>query len=427
MTRAPAADVELVLDLRGMRQVPGTSEEFGALWNQIEPALSGRDLRTRPVHNLDGPNGTVQIEVVRVADHQGVVSAATRFSIVAVREPAQLRYRCAQCASEGLTRYGPFLCSSRTDGVEHRACDAHVSILDGALAATCAEHRPGCSECGLPATFRCAGKACHRDRAWCDRHRRPHPRDQDVAYCPSCLAEEFPRCEAGGCAAIGTVTCEHMTSVTDRCGRKICTRHALRWQVFGGERMGLGRCSQHGDLTRLSPEQVLFQIILGATARRRRERLPSLQGFGHALRHAKRPKEAVDYPLIHSMLGNIATTLGRGGRTPASDAMADMQKLWREQRVNTAAAKEQGELLVEKLKQIVLRDDRKFGAAIAGAISLGEFKPSILRNGIPTPVLFINLPDNLRGPFIGTSGVRKQKYAEQLGVEIDFEGGRRRR
>lgn len=427
MTRAPAADVELVLDLRGMRQVPGTAEEFGALWNQIEPALSGRDLRTRPVHNLDGPNGTVQIEVVRVADHQGVVSAATRFSIVAVREPAQLRYRCAQCASAGVTRYGPFLCSSRTDGVEHRACDTHVSILDGALSATCAEHRPGCSECGLPATFRCAGKACRGDRAWCDQHRRPHPKDKDVAYCPSCLAEEFPRCEAAGCAAIGTVTCEHMTSVTDRCGRKICTRHALRWQVFGGERMGLGRCSQHAAVARLSPEQMLFQIVIGATARRRRERLPSLLGFAHTLRNAEHLALAVDYRRIHSMLSNLAATLERGARTPAANAMAEMREPWARQLESTGVAATKGAQLVEQLKQIVLRDDRRFGAAIAAALSLGEFRPSVLRSGVPTPVLFINLPDNLRGPFIGPSGVRKQSYARQLGVEIDFEGGRRRR
>ena len=41
--------------------------------------------------------------------------------------------------------------------------------------------------------------------------------------------------------------------------------------------------------------------------------------------------------------------------------------------------------------------------------------------------LFVNVPENLRGLFIGAGGARKRRYAELLGVDVDIEGGRRRR
>ena len=131
--------------------------------------------------------------------------------------------------------------------------------------------------------FWCAGNSCRRRVAWCQQHRKQHPQDPDVAYCPSCFATEFPPCEHPGCQAIGTVTCEHVSRTMEPCGRRMCTRHARRWQVFGGERLGLGRCTAHSRLTGL-PEEIVFQIVVGASIRRRPERLPSLAGFGHSLR-----------------------------------------------------------------------------------------------------------------------------------------------
>ncbi|WIV57786.1 hypothetical protein [Amycolatopsis nalaikhensis] len=427
MTEALPVDVELVMDVRHLPVAPTDAKEYGALWAKLEPALVGRNLRAKKVHQLTGADGSVRLEVVRIADGLGVVSPATRFSIVAVRESAQLRYRCRQCSAEGTACYGPFPCSVRDGGAEHRVCDAHVSILDGSLTATCAEHRPTCRDCGQPATFRCAGEVCHRERAWCDDHRRPHPRDRDVDFCPSCYDREFPRCEAPGCQDIGTVTCEHASPAYELCRVRMCTRHARRWQVFGGERMGLGRCSRHAGLGDLSAEQLMFQIVVGASARRRRQRLPSLQGIAHTLRNGGHAQLALDYRKIHSMLGHLAGTLGRGGPRAAIEAMAEMQRPWDRQLQDTGAAAQEGLQLVEKLKQLVLAEDRKFGQAIAAALSLAEFKPAVMRSGRPTPVLFVNLADDLRGLFIGKGGIRKKAYAARLGVEIEFEGGRRRR
>ncbi|MBN6034198.1 hypothetical protein [Amycolatopsis sp. 195334CR] len=69
---------ELVLDLRNLRTTPGDVEGFGALWGQIEPALLGRILRAKWVHQLTGEEGSVRLEIVRIADRLGVVSASTR-------------------------------------------------------------------------------------------------------------------------------------------------------------------------------------------------------------------------------------------------------------------------------------------------------------------------------------------------------------
>lgn len=426
----PLADVELVLDVRELRTPPDTREEFAALWEAVEPALIGRNLRRRRHHELSGADGTIRLEVARLADGLTVVAPQTRFSVVAVREPAKLRYRCKQCAAAGQAGYAPFSCQDcKQAGPDHRVCDRHVSILDGALVATCREHHPSCSGCTRPATFRCAGRACRRDRAWCHHHRRAHPRDSDVDYCPTCYDTEFPRCEVAKCADIGTVACEHISASHDGCARRMCTRHARRWQVFGAERLGLGRCAQHVTLAGLVPDQLLFQIVLGACARHRRERLPSLQAFAHTLRNCEHRELALDYRRIHQLLGDLASRLDQRGPQSARDAMAEMRSPWDRQLQNVATASQDGERLIAKLKTIILAEDPRHGAAITSALSLAEYKPPITRDGVVQrqAKLFVNVPENLRGLFIGPNGSRIRGYRERLGVEVQIEGGQRRK
>src|SRR5437763_11085760 len=201
-----------------------------------------------------------------------------------------------------------------------------------------------------------------------------------------------------------------MSPSFERCGRRMCTRHARRWQVFGGERMGLGRCSRHSALSGLPAEQLAFQIVVGASARRRRERLPSLQGFAHTLRNTGHPELALDYRRIHRMLTDLATTMGRGGPRAAIDAMSEMRQPWDRQLTGTAAAAQDGKRLVDDLKRIVLAEDPRYGATLAAALTLAGHKPAVVRDGQVTrrAKLFVNVPENLRGLFIGAGGARKR-------------------
>lgn len=435
MTVLPAPDVELILDVRDLRTPPGSRDEFAALWNLLEPALNGRDLRARRVHELVGADGTLRLEVARIAAGTGLVTAGTRFAVVAVRERSKLYYRCKECADGGHQEYGPFLCSDGSGSQEHRVCDRHVSILDGSLTPTCGEHRPGCQACGTPATFWCAGKSCRWKVAWCQRHRKQHPQDPDLAYCPSCYATQFPPCEAPGCAAIGTVTCEHVSRAMESCGRRMCTRHARRWQVFGGERLGLGRCSAHSRLTGLPPQEIVFQIVVGASSRRRAERLPSLPGFGHSLRLTGHLEMSVDYRAIFKMLTSLGESMSRrdavpAGSTPERVRAAAEKALpdWKRQLERTGADNEEGQRLLARLRQIVQQLLPRDGHAIASAITLAEYKPP--RPGSQPPVpgrLFVIVPEDYRGLFIGSGGSRRQEYERHLGVEVKIHGGRGRR
>ncbi|MCP2167447.1 KH domain-containing protein [Goodfellowiella coeruleoviolacea] len=421
-----SGEVELVLDLRGLRNAPTTPDGFAELWDAVEPALVGRDLAQRQVHELHGPDGSVRLEVARLPHGTGVVDHDTRFAIVAVREQPYLRYRCKHCEASGETGYAPFVCAScPRDDAGGRVCDRHVVILDGALLATCPDHHPPCQECGAPAVFRCAGRSCRRERAWCAAHRRPHPRDPDVDYCPSCYDDVFPRCEAPGCTDIGTVRCEHVSRDLHRCGQRMCTRHARRWQVFGGERVGLGRCGRHGSMRGVAPDELVFQIVVGASARKRKERLPSLQGFAHNLRNSGHRDLALDYERIHRLLDVVGREVSRD--RAAAAAISETRPVWARQLAGLASTSQEGRRLVDRLKSLIVAHDRRFGVEVAAAIELAEYKPPIQRDGVVTrrATLFVKVPDHLRGRFIGPRGQNVQAYGAGLGVDVKIEGGRR--
>ena len=86
MTMLQEPDIELILDVRDLRTPPGDRDEFAALWNLLEPALNGRDLSARRVHEMVGTDRTLRVEVTRIADGTGLVTAGTRFAVVAVLE-----------------------------------------------------------------------------------------------------------------------------------------------------------------------------------------------------------------------------------------------------------------------------------------------------------------------------------------------------
>jgi hypothetical protein len=424
----PAVDVELILDVRNLRTPPQDRNGFLALWTRVERALQGRDLRASPACVVNaGAEGKLRIEVTRIASGTGTVSAHTRFSIVAVREKPRLRHRCQECADQDIERYGPFPCSVR-EGGEHRVCDLHVSILEGSLMPTCAAHRPGCRGCGQPATFRCAGRTCRHQTAWCDQHRRSRPHERDVTYCPSCYAREFPSCEKAGCKGTGTVACEYQSRAFQACGQRACALHAWRWQVFGGERLGLGRCSAHADVTRVPPDELIFQIVAGAAARRRRERLPSLYGFAHTLRRAGQPDLALAYKRVMGMLKRLAADLDStvSGRASA-DLIRKTWPTWEQQLKDIETAAIEGDRLVTRLKQVVRSEVPRHGPTLAAAISLAEYRPARVRSGARRALLFVHVPPGKHELFTGTDDRHRRRYEAVLGVRVRIEGGKKRR
>ncbi|MFE2996155.1 KH domain-containing protein [Nocardia sp. NPDC059246] len=362
----------------------------------------------------------MRLEVVWMPPGLGSIDAGTRFSIVAVRERPRVQYRCRHCEA-----YAPFICSAcPPDAKDNRVCDRHVAILDGALTPTCQDHRPPCQTCANPAEFRCAGRACRREKAWCGAHRRRHPRDPDVAYCPSCYGDVFPRCEQPGCKDIGTVRCECVSRSFSQCSLRMCTRHATRWQVFGGERMGLGLCAIHSRVRGLPPDELIFRIIAGASGRRWRERLPSLQGFAHTLRNCGHLNLAIDYPGIQRLLEAEGHAV-RGNKASAN-AFDRARAEWKRQAEAVAQTSLEGERLVKRLRELVVENNPRFGPEIAEVIELAEFKAASIRDGkVRAAMLFVKVPEHLRGHFIGTRGQSIQRYTEELGVKVQIEGRRR--
>jgi hypothetical protein len=426
---APAADIELILDLREYRPPITDVEGFAALWEQLEPALVGRDLGGRPVHYLDaGPDGRLGIEIARIGA-PGMPGPHTRFSVVAVRERPRQLYRCRVC--EG---YGPFLCRACTErGTGDRVCDDHVVVLDGGLQPTCPEHHPRCAaaSCATPATFRCGGPSCRKDRAWCDRHRRPHPRDSDTDYCPGCHDIAFPVCEEAGCHGVGTVACEHVDRSGRSCGRRACTRHARRWQVYGAERMGLGLCRDHLQVQGMSLDHALFMIVVASASRRPAMRPPSLAGFGHNLRNIGHREIAVDYRAMLTRLRRVhAEAAHQGVRLKDAD---EQERRWEKEVGTEDGRNAAAEQIVERLRTLVVQRDRRYGSAIAASLRPVQYKPPVDRPGQPVRngLLFVDVAEDLRGLFAGKGREHLLTYSAQLGVDVRLErkerqGGERR-
>lgn len=422
MSAPPApADVEVVLDLHDLLDAPTTKGGFAELWKKVEPALVGRDLRTQPVHRLTNRNGTVRLEVVRVDDSVDLIRPSTRFAVVGVRETALIRRRCRLCSATGSVRYGPFECGSCGSGpavADNRVCDAHVSILDGALTATCVEHRPSCDGCARPATFRCAGRCRSWGTPWCDRHRRPHPSDPDLDYCPNCYDAVFPRCTAEVCADVGTIWCEHVEATGRPCGRRTCPRHGSRWQVFGGERLGLGRCGTHRDLRGLDSLELLRQIVAGA-ARRRHERPPSLRGFAYNLRRYD-AELALDYGRIAEHLRKVSAGLRNDPKVAA--AVDKAWPRWEREHDRIRKDHEVGEDLVARLRQLAPQHDPRYGPQIAAAIGFADYVPPVEQAGRSRrALLFVTLPEHLHGRLKGKGRSLIRTYSDLLGAEVKID------
>lgn len=408
--------VNLLLDLRAYARRLEDPEAFIDLWAQLSPALAGKRLEAGRTYTLGDVSGDVSFAVMAPIGHSVEIGQSTDFAIHSVLEPANLRYACDQCRAEGRSVYGPFVCQPcAAEGRDGRACDAHVAILDGSMRSQCLRHAPMC-ECGRPGTFWCQGASCRRNRAWCEKHRRSHHNDPDHSYCEACYAVAFPTCEQAGCQQVGSLTCEHVdprSLVT--CGRHACPTHMHRWQVFGPEEEGLTLCSRHRGVKALDDPGLIAEIILGTAgrrvARRRGPMLPTLQSVRHILRKVRSRTYGLDEIAQHFERFSLDVRA-----TPdLQRETTNLLKLHEGQRARDRSRDEDDRVLgrqhFERLKLLMIARGQIEAASL---MTFSDYRPRQNR-------LFVKVPKELAGRFVGTQGRNVKDLSAALGVQVGLE------
>lgn len=429
------APVNVVLDLRGLAKPPTTADELLALWSRVEAGLLDRPLRSVPVHRVEMPgSGWCDLWLTDPATAPDRVTPDVPFSIRSILEPGEIRYRCTLCETSGRVSYAPFPCEGcSTKDRSGRVCDDHAVFLDGSFRATCPPHTPRCP-CGETATFWCRGPRCRRSKAHCGRHRRSHPGDPDVGYCLDCFAQVFPACSAPGCANTGNITCEFVTAAglsaagssaagtsaagtsaagSGACGRGSCAGHAKRWQVFGPQRRGLGLCPDHGArLSGLSRDQIVFQIVAGTAGRtgRDEQRLPRLSVVRHIFINVR--NEALDMGVLDDLFVRLERGLGTGRleetmrrllKPHAGIREADLKGFRNEHAL--------GQQHLARLQQVLRSQGR---SELADAVTFSDYRAQ-------SNILFVRVPPQLTGMFVGTQHRNVDALSAALGVKVQVE------
>jgi hypothetical protein len=438
MTSAPEvqpADVRLVLDLRAFSHPSNDRDALGKLWPQLEHALAQLDLVPDGAYTIDsGGHGTIGIRVIEVADGHRRSTPRTRFAVHHVMARPTVRLPCSTCRDDGRRTYGPYTCAScpppgkRDDKRPGRVCEDHVVVLSGSLLSMCRRHADSCSDssCNRPATYRCEGSGCRRRTPWCDDHRRSAPGDPASAYCPACQARDYPSCSRPGCGGIGSIRCE---LVVDRDGRACdiatCGRHAARWQVYGPHVVGIGLCPPHRETPRtLDAQQVVYQIVAVASTRAgpldvrvRRTSLGSVRHTFVKLHDAEPPS----IPELDRMFVRLASSLSP--EIPHEDKMKQFVGRHAQVRENavSVAAREQEEGY-QRLRQLQAVLQREGKGELAAAMTYADWRPRAGAHGR----LFVKLPEEYRGLFIGARGQNVQRLGMVLGFDVGLERGQGR-
>ncbi|BCJ51933.1 hypothetical protein Asp14428_34080 [Actinoplanes sp. NBRC 14428] len=405
--------VLLMLDLREYGEAPSDEDGTRRLWAEIEPELIGRDLRPDQTVTVRRPGGVIGA-VVLESDPAlaGWTGPDTTFAVCGVLERPKLLYRCGPCADEGRVSYGPFLCSGcgATD-TRRRVCDDHVVILDLSFAkATCPAHVPRC-ECGRTATFWCAGPGCGRGKAWCDQHRRRHPGDELISYCGGCYDRRFPACSTGGCGSIGSLSCEFGAGAGP-CRTKVCPGHAFRWQVYGPSRRGLVLCpAHHRQLPALAPDELVRQVVSGTLGRRRGRsrvpRLPRLSLFQHIFINVQR--RLLTVPQLYDAADRVYRA--ERANQPLTALIDEHRAGWERERADAIAAERDGQRHFARLCEALTALGH---GDMVPRISLSIFKPH-------AGELWVRVPDDLRGRFIGSRGATINALRQRIGLQINLE------
>lgn len=192
----------------------------------------------------------------------------------------------------------------------------------------------------------------------------------------------------------------------------------MRWQIYGPHKIGLGLCDQHRNIRPLRDDEVLYQVV-AATAirklvdRRSRQYLPSLQSVHHILLKAR--DRAYGIPAINDLFTGLAARIGQ--KTELEQIMSEMLRRhadYRQENIKRdQSEKRLGLPIFEKLKTQL----RYAGLTeIADQLIFSDYRPK-------ANVIFVRLPQTLRGRMIGRSGSRIKELGQAIGAKIDFERG----
>lgn len=418
----PPAPVPVSLDVREYREPLPDADAYLALWQRIEPHLLHVDPREGRSLRLDlGDRGALTLQLLDPAGNPDAFGPGTQFAVRGILETARVRYACGPCAAAGSRTYGPFQChvcneEKGKDGGT-RLCDRHVVILEGAFRTVCPDHTPACPACGRPGVFWCDGSGCKNRKAWCAAHRVPHPGDARTSYCWGCFDDRFPTCVAPRCGQTGYLRCEHVRSGGGgTCPHRVCAAHAGRWQIYGPHRRGLALCPAHiAGLRGMSREDVVFQIV-AATALRRRSRadgpalLPRLSVVRHILIHVR--NEVLDMGVVDALFTRLRATAGSTGAGAEMATLLDAHARVREQDLTVFRGdQEVGRRHYEALLRMLVAAGR---GQLAERLSFSDFKPK-------SNVLYVRVPPDVAGLFIGRGGSGIRDLGARLGVTLKVE------
>jgi hypothetical protein len=417
--------VELEIDFRSFANPPRSPQAFASFWDELSARLAGRPLTPGMTQAMEHPrDGILRLTVISLPPGGHVIGPDARFAVHSILEPPRLKNFCTRCEADSRKTHGAYTClACEHERRPERVCEDHVVILEGGMRldarprATCDLHVPNC-ECGQRAFFWCGGPLCGRRVAWCERHRRQHPNDPETAYCLGCYAEVFPECSFTRCDQTGTGACEYVAPDGSSCGRKVCSLHLVRWQIYGPHKLGLGLCGLHRNVAALGDDQLLFQVTAATAIRKLREPrarhdLPSLQSIRHILLKAR--SRAYDIMAVNSLFVTLAARVGQQNQLERT-----MSELLRHHAKYRAAnierdqsEKQLGLQIFERLKAQL----RLMGLSdVADQIIFSDYRPK-------SNILFVHLREDLRRHMIGRGGIRIKQLREALGANITFEQG----
>jgi hypothetical protein len=420
-TTTPPPAVPVMLDLRAYRVPPAGADGYVALWERLEPAVVTVDPLAGPQLRFDlGPEeGEVGVWFLDPAAAPRPMSRQTLFAVRGVLEPPQVRYPCDTCRAAGTSAYGPFLCPGcGTAEQPGRVCDAHAVFLAGGLRASCVRHEPVC-RCGERAVAWCGGPRCRSKRAWCSRHLLRHPGGASVEYCQECYEERYPACERTGCRATGHGRCEYRGfGSSDRCRRRMCHEHVTRWQIYGSRSRGLAMCAEHHATLRSGNPRALVELIVAGTAARAQyaprggRRMAFLPRLG-IVRHIfiNTCGKVMDMAALDDLFARVQRDLRRAGgdRRLAETAaqLLDGHARTREEDVRRFRDEHtQGHALFAQLVSLLEGMGKH---EVAAAVEFSDYRS---RSG----VLWVRVPDHLKGRFKGTKGATVNELCRRLGV-----------
>jgi hypothetical protein len=417
--------VDVILDLRQWPDRVRDPAGLTALWDQVERALNGTDLRRRPENRVTLSRGVVAVRLAR-AEAAAVIRPDTAVRVVTVLEKPRLQHPCRSCTGPGQESEGVFRCPG-CDGAGW-LCAGHAQVLDGALIGTCRRHRPNCAECGKAATYRCAGPACRGQAAHCDQHRRGRAGDGGWAYCPGCHSTLFPDCAIAKCANVGSAGCEFTDDRLRGCGQRLCPEHLRRWQVFGPERLGLALCGRHETALGSVPAAELIRRIVGGTyarhqSDRRADPLPSLRAVGYTLRNFKHFTQANDPHWIRTTLKASGDAFGQGAEKVRQFVRQRDEKglprPWQREIEELDGDRSSGEKLLDQARAVLRAQGGRDGAQLAGELSLGGYIAPRRIGGEERPgQLYVLVPRNRRDLFRKWQAAMSRDLTQRKGGEI---------